>query len=108
MDEASFELLDAETKTAHGRVRIALLPTAKTVMGIPAMAEGTEDGLERVQLLEGCEYIYEIEGGARVVIDKAEMFVADDVTGRRGRLRTRLSTGRVEVNVSLDGRKACP
>src|SRR5262245_21068434 len=98
MDEASFDLVDIENRLL-GRARLAVLPSAREVFGLPTLVEGRDDGLERIQLLEGCEYIYEIQGGHRVEIDKSELFIADDASGRRGRLRTRLSTGRVEVTV---------
>jgi predicted component of viral defense system (DUF524 family) len=108
MTGAVFELLDGETGALRGTLRLATLPSAREILGLAALVERGGDGLERVQLVEGCEYAYEIDAAARIVVDKPEMFVADDDTGRRGRLRTQLFTGRVEVQLWLDGRRSRP
>lgn len=111
VDRVTFDLVD-EGGAPLGRAAIAVLPSMTECMGLPALVDergqSTNSDLEPVQLVEGFEYLFEVTGAGAVFIDKGELFIADDGSGRRGRLRTRLSTGRVEVNVTLDGKPARP
>jgi hypothetical protein len=71
---------------------------------------GTDDGLEPVQLVEGAEYRFEVVGvrAGSVRWEPAEHFDLDDESGRSGRLRPRLSTGRMEIVATIDGVRARP
>ncbi|HEY1810987.1 MAG TPA: DUF2357 domain-containing protein [Kofleriaceae bacterium] len=85
---------------------ISTLPSQRETMSIPTLVIGGNSAanvLEAVQLLEGSEYLFEIDAPSPVQIDKTELFIPDDTTGRRGRVRTRLYTGRVDVRVLIDG-----
>lgn len=65
------------------------------------------DDMEPVQIVEGAEYRFEFRGAARTVRwEPREIFDLDDESGRSGRLRPRLSTGRVEVVAFVDDVRA--
>jgi predicted component of viral defense system (DUF524 family) len=67
-------------------------------------SESPQDG-ERVQVLESTEYRYELtlpEAGT-LLIEPAELFHRDTASGRTGRFRPGLSTGRLPIQVWLDG-----
>lgn len=67
-----------------------------------------DDGLEPVRLTEGGEYRFEFQGarGRLVRWEPEELFDPDDETGNSGRLRPRLSTGRVELVANLGGQRS--
>ncbi len=58
-----------------------------------------DDGLEQVQLLEGHEYRYVIQDdiGEPTSLEPSELFAQDDASGKTGRVRPRLATGRIVV-----------
>src|SRR5262245_41979616 len=98
---ACFELIDP-AGLCVGSAVISTLPSQRGTSTSPALViapDARAAGLEPVQLLEGSEYLFEIDAPSPVQIDKSELFVPDDLTGRRGRVRTRLYTGRVDVRV---------
>jgi predicted component of viral defense system (DUF524 family) len=107
------ELHDA-TGARSGKLRISLLPRDSESLEPPPLldrrAEAPEllDGLEPVQLLEGREYLFELEavtqGGNGVLsTDRPEVFEPDIASGRRGRCRPGLHTGRLPVSIYRDG-----
>jgi predicted component of viral defense system (DUF524 family) len=107
VDKADLELFDREGNRA-ARLRLSLLPSAKAELGPLMIAdEGDEPGLERVQLLEDGEYRYALEGTTRargdVWLEPAEMFSPDAVGALEGRMRVRLSTGRVPIRLAASG-----
>lgn len=102
---ARFDLVD-NASVVRATLQISTLPSAEELHGQPALRQLAKEeaaGLEVVQLLEGAEYLFEITTTQAVKIDKTELFVADDRSGRRGRLKTKLYTGRIEVRVELGG-----
>jgi hypothetical protein len=106
-DTVQFDLIDEERRRL-GVATISVLPSLRKVGDSHVLMDlrGTpvDDGLEPIRLLEGCEYVYEIDGGGGdVTIDIPDLFVADSPNGRRGRLRTKQSTGRVAVRVAIEG-----
>ncbi|MCP4502511.1 MAG: DUF2357 domain-containing protein, partial [Deltaproteobacteria bacterium] len=52
-------------------------------------------GTESIQLLEGCEYRYELNGVRYLNVDKHELFDPDNTAGLTGRLKTGLHTGKL-------------
>lgn len=107
-----FDLLSSEGTTL-GSLTISALPKRLEVLNLPVLLDHRDsdsdlEGYEPVQLIEGCEYVYEITGSRSVIIDKNDLFIADNDLGTRGRLRTKLATGRVEVNITLDRVPALP
>lgn len=62
-------------------------------------------GTERVQLLEGVEYRYVVEGlHGEVTCTPEGVFTPDDKSGRTGRLRPGLHVGRMELTVGAGDR----
>jgi hypothetical protein len=69
----------------------------------PLLLEPSSEELESVQLLEGQEYRYTVQGiEPQIRIEPSELFFPDDQDGLQGSLRPGLSTGRVPVLVSSD------
>lgn len=66
-------------------------------------AQGS-DALERVQLVEGSEYVYEfdLETSGAIRTDREEIFQRDDISGKRGRLRPAEHVGLLPVTVFVD------
>jgi hypothetical protein len=65
---------------------------------------GDDHGLEPVQLLEAAEYRYCINVAAdTVTVEPREAIYPDDQSGRTGRLRTGLYTGRLTLSVFAGG-----
>jgi len=86
---------------ARGQLTIAALPSLRKEKAI-FIGENGDDDLEIVRLVEGAEYLYILhvpESEGPFATDHPEMFVADTEVGDRGRLRTGLFTGAVEVQV---------
>lgn len=89
----------------QGYLRIALLPKMSATFPAPlvdALNDAEEDDARApIQLLEGQEYLYEWERLPASVItvstDPEEVFQPDTLDGRKGRLRTGLSTGALQV-----------
>ncbi len=86
----------------RGRVTIAVLPSRRheRTITVTGDSDDTDDDLENVRLVEGTEYLYVLSGlenAGPFDTDHPEMFVADTERGDRGRLRTGLHTGAVEV-----------
>lgn len=112
-DSASFELV-ADDGRVIGRATLSTLPSMTVAHGLATLLDhrpiASETDTEPVQLLEGCEYLYVFDvGGATLArVDKSEIFIPDDQRGTRGRVRTGLATGRVEVRVCVDGSWARP
>lgn len=93
-------LLDERGRT-RGVLTITTLPGQKPGI-IQAEENVAEDELENVRLFEGREYVYAIrcpENEGPFDTDHPEMFVADTERGDRGRLRTGLYTGTVDVQI---------
>jgi predicted component of viral defense system (DUF524 family) len=95
----------------RGSLRLSLLPTDRAQGGIQPILDLREDSqhdpsVEQVQLLEGHEYLYEInllEPLGSVETDRPEIFQPDAASGERGRLRTGLYTGMLPVTVRTRG-----
>ncbi|MDP2342289.1 MAG: DUF2357 domain-containing protein [Deltaproteobacteria bacterium] len=109
MAQAEFSLVDED-----GRALGSLIIHARRRSGPDALRDfrntPTDDGIEPVQLVEGCEYRFELKKcvAKKVRWRPSELFDADDDTGRAGRLRTKLSTGRVSIVACVDGQNARP
>jgi predicted component of viral defense system (DUF524 family) len=89
-----------------GVLVIRTRPTSNCTADIIDLRQtGTEDGLEPVQLIEGAEYRFELAGPQSGVVrwEPSEHFDLDDESGRTGRIRPRLSTGRMEISATVDG-----
>jgi predicted component of viral defense system (DUF524 family) len=88
---------------AAATLLIQLLPNVDPDSEPPPLlvrdAADPDDGLEAVQLLEGHEYRYVVQDVARepILLEPSEVFAQDDASGKTGRLRPRLATGRIEV-----------
>lgn len=93
-----------------GRLRLQVLPSTKrrrTLLDFQK-ADNWDRSLEPVQIMEEQEYLYQFEiigavGEYRVTTEPSGVFEPDDTKGRRGRLRPRLHTGALHVQVSVDG-----
>ncbi len=85
----------------RGRVTIATLPREKNEYALCLTDDPSgKSEAEQVQLLEGTEYLYTLDafnGDGCFDSDHPEMFFADTARGDRGRLRTGVYTGLVEV-----------
>ena len=94
-----------------GRLRISLLPVFTPWPIDPILdhrGEPNEDGTEPIQLLEGCEYRYQLELDAYagpVTVEPTELFRPDTTDGRTGRLRPGLSTGRVPIRLIVQAQQ---
>jgi len=88
---------------AEATLVLALLPReplADRALRIAPEEETRGMGTERVQLLEGMEYRYAVEGLVGDVTCEPEVvFTPDDAAGRTGRLRPRLHVGRMELTI---------
>lgn len=92
LSEAALELLGTE-----GPLVMRIFPTTGRATGMPEplrvvdRATASEEGTETVQILEGTEYSYEIEGLPNSVVltsDIRELLIPDKVgDGRKGHLR---------------------
>lgn len=98
-----------EHESVLGHLRISALPSnapQQTIFERDEFEVG-RDEFEDVRLNEGTEYLYAIElpnhNGA-IATDHPELFIADTERGDRGRLRTGLFTGAVEVQFFANGR----
>jgi predicted component of viral defense system (DUF524 family) len=101
------ELLDEVSGQLLAQLQIHLRPNDPPEW----LAEAQEgERLASVQLLEGCEYVYELLNTAagRWQVDLPEVFSADDEGGQRGRLKTGLLTGLLTPRFALDGRVCKP
>src|SRR5690606_36917443 len=96
----------------NGTLTISLLPNTKTKDNVWLLLDGRDSpdrdpSVEPVQLLEGQQYLYEIEvpeAVGAVTTDQESVFYPDDRKGLRGRLRTNLYTGTLQVCIAADGR----
>lgn len=91
-----------EAGYGRGFLKIATLPSQRNERALVITEEGDEafDEFERVRLAEGTEYVYWLEladYAGPFDTDRPEVFVADTERGNRGRIRTGLYTGIVEV-----------
>lgn len=105
----SVERVDLPLVDENGRpvahLEVGLLPKRTRLIPEPLLDQRLElardQELEPVQLLESHEYRYRLITNAPPTashwLEPAEMFEPDDVQGLTGRLRPRLSTGRVTV-----------
>lgn len=87
----------------NARITLRVLPAARR--GAPPLIHDEVGarawGVEPVQLLEGVEYLYEVEGlHGPLALEPGEVFAPDDEDGRRGRLRPGLHVGRVALVVT--------
>ena len=105
--------LRTSTGETVGQLVIRLLPGSTSVAPPPleeAPAHAPDgDALERVRLLEGCEYGYEIVDVALPpdgadLLEPKELFSRDVADGRHGRLVTGNRTGRLPITLRLPGR----
>lgn len=93
-----------------GLVDIRLLPRTSTPTIAPLLDLSNDPerdtALEPVQLLEDCEYRYEIaatRAGNQFDTDRPDMFSPDSGGEPRGRLRTQSFVGLLPVSVTIDG-----
>lgn len=91
-----------------GTLHISRLARSQGSAHIPPLVEvdgPLPEGAERIQLLEGTEYVYSLEvpQDGSLTTDPPELFSPDTVEGRRGRLKTGLSTGTVPAAVFRGG-----
>lgn len=92
----------------QGSLKVSLLPrTQPDAIPAPLIELSSHPdqafSSERVQLLEGHEYLYEFVDVpyGTITTDKPEIFHPDIAGGQRGRLRTGLYTGSISVDVSV-------
>ena len=107
VDAAELPIKDRSGRT-WGTVLIELLPDTPST-GAPPLLDRRGDpelepGMAGVQLLEGCEYRYEIQlepdvPPGNITTDRPEIFRRDKVHGRTGRIRTGLYTGTLPVTL---------
>jgi len=99
-----------EWEYARGRLIISALPNhppGQTIF-VKNNVDVGPDELEDIRLNESTEYLYVLEfshSTGSISTDHPEMFVADTERGDRGRLRTGLFTGTVEVQFFSGSRK---
>jgi len=75
-------------------------PLSDRALQLASDEETRRWGTETVQLLEGVEYRYVVEGlEGEVACGPEAVFTPDDRSGRTGRLRPRLNVGRMELTV---------
>lgn len=84
--------------------QIVITPVTKQSAGPPLLLDLTDfpdqsPELERIQLLEGTEYRYRIEGVDGEFAIEPDLFSPDPDDSRTGRLRSGLSTGSVPVRL---------
>lgn len=108
VEKVDIPLRDRQSR-AQGTLTIQLLPRVRPVkqgLLLDLREDSNRDpSLAPVQILEGTEYRYEfdlIQPGA-VTTDRPEVFEADQLSGRSGRLRPGLSTGTIPVEITLGG-----
>lgn len=102
--QAVLDVLNSNGASA-GKLRIKPLDGARAAPLWDHGASTTNvNALERVQVVEGSEYVYEFEVDIQGAIrtDREEIFQRDDVSGRRGRLRPGEHVGLLPVTVSVD------
>lgn len=102
-----------------GQLRLQVPPRYDEHADSPLLLDEREsperdEGLAPVQLLEGAEYIYELEGArwatddgdgvSMVELQPSELFDPDTRTNERGRLRPGMHTGLLPLSVWVDGR----
>lgn len=94
-----------------GSLRVRLLPSTNERADPPPLVDLRSDlnrdtSLEPIQLLEGQEYIYEIDLDVKpsspIRVDRPEVFNPDDEKGDKGRLRPGLYTGALPVSLFLE------
>jgi predicted component of viral defense system (DUF524 family) len=92
-----------DNKTLRAEITVTLLPGQDRAVHpsplIVSEARLSTESLARVQLLEGHEYRYHVDTTAEepLTVEPRDLFYPDDPSGRSGRLRTSLATGRVQV-----------
>jgi predicted component of viral defense system (DUF524 family) len=106
-------LLPVFARNGHPNVhlRIALLPTTHSASGdalrFVQFGETSDDLTPAVQLLEGCEYVFEWQdlpaGHSQILSEPREVFQPDSPDGTRGRLRPNLFTGTMAISLLLGG-----
>lgn len=98
-----------EWERLQGLLRISALPShppGQTIFVEDRFDVGPDE-LEEVRLNEGTEYLYVLdllETDGSISTDHGELFIADTERGDRGRLRTGLFTGTVEVQFFVASR----
>jgi predicted component of viral defense system (DUF524 family) len=102
-------LITDEWEYARGRLIISALPNhpAGQTIFVKDDSDVESDEIDAVRLNESTEYLYVLEFPqplGPILTDHPEMFVADTERGDRGRLRTGLFTGAVEVQFFSDRR----
>lgn len=112
VDSVQLEIKD-QSGAVNGTVTISLLPGRELRDGVWPLLDERDNperdlSIEPVQLLESHEYLYEIKLHVKVqavTTDQAGIFYPDDHKGLRGRLRTHLYTGTMQVRIAADGRE---
>jgi predicted component of viral defense system (DUF524 family) len=107
-DKATVAIIGPEEQTV-GTLQIQVLPNTKllgTLLDFQ-QADGWDRSLEPVQIMEAQEYLYQIDlddrdQPYRVTISQPDIFEPDDQGGRRGRIRPRLHTGALHVQLFID------
>jgi uncharacterized protein len=106
---ATVPILDRHQEVV-GSVDVRLLPRAGTPRTAPLLDLSNDPerdlALEPIQLLEDCEYRYEIaaaRAGNQFETDRPDMFSPDSAGEPRGRLRTQSFVGLLPVSVTIDG-----
>jgi hypothetical protein len=92
-------------------LRVYRLPKKRDFQSAELWAETStvrcDPGAPAFEVVEGCEYRFEWSAipasQTRSTTDPEELFEADDLTGRTGRLRPRLSTGIVDAVLRAEG-----
>lgn len=109
-------ILDNERRSL-GLFQVKLLPTTNPDATPPPLVDLRADperdtSLEPVQLLEGEEYLYEIElditPTENITTDKPELFQPDTAKGDRGRLRPGLYVGGLPVTILIGQTRLSP
>lgn len=101
--EADLPVCAAEGRLI-GSLRLTVLPHFQRAGLCLHKGKVPANALSLVQVEEGREYLYEWIGPQdSVFMEPAEVFLPDSASGKRGRLRTGLNTGLLQVQVQLNG-----
>ena len=105
VDSVELELRGPDGR-ATGQITLSLLPNQDHAL--PPILVGDDPDhaeLERVQLLEGCEYRYQLDAPMKLGmwLEPAEVFSPDKRGALSGRMRVRLATGRVPIRLAAEG-----